>query len=386
SLTYPQTLSPIPQVYFLSYDIGEAAYTDDLLGAKIGAVTSIGVAQPKTVNSIINVGITRLSPFGSKTQEFPFETIRVPINAVSLKIKANSLAPAGVKPGMTTVPLLSLTLSVSRNYIDIGAMRIDQTGTVDNPGRTEMESLDKVEGRGDINRLSIYLDADGNQVFTTAGDQLVGTVRYWADASSVTVNNDFKGGRAVIDFNIEGKPRLRVTSQPSLLYIVGDIAAYDNAGCPTIGVQAAGGGLNNCLALGHQIGVRIDSLADLMVPGRSASITVVEDPYDKLPANSGLTLISPDIIPAVSLIPAIMYAPDGYPAYAKLDSSGTAIRINGKLQADLDRRTIVGGEPLIELDGDEKPDNFDFNRDNRRMEIDLEPHHQYSKIRSGFGL
>ncbi|MEK6544171.1 MAG: hypothetical protein AABZ44_07035, partial [Elusimicrobiota bacterium] len=125
---------------------------------------------------------------------------------------------------------------------------------------------------------------------------------------------------------------------------------------------------------GHNIGVKLASFQNIQSPGGSL-VNAVQDPVDGPPKTSNLVLIAPEVIPVVSLLPKITYGTDGYPAYALLDSSGNVVRDSlGRAQADLNsaNNIIIGGVRLIDLDGDSTADNYDFNGDTKRMEVDFD--------------
>ncbi|MFC1521331.1 fibronectin type III domain-containing protein [Elusimicrobiota bacterium] len=362
-LTLPQLITRTIQTYFLTYDIHEEATVGNLIGLKISSAGAVGVARPHKVDSRIYVDVSRTQPDGSGTQNFPYSTSLASIGSIVLSVKGTNLAPAGVKPGMTEIAFTQLTLSVSKNYLDIGTIRVDQTGTVDSPQIG-------TEGQGDIEKLSVYVDADGNQTFTPDGDTNIGSVIHDGYAGG---SSDFTGGVALVPLDHNSTGRLRVEATPVIIFIVGDISPNDTEGCPTMGIQADPSGPAGCSFLGHQVGLRINSISDILSPGAAQAVSVGEDPVYHLPVASNLSLITPEVIKAVNLIPAICYANDKYPAFAVKDSSGNIVRDSkGLVVPDLDNRISSSGEPLIDIDGDGDADNYDFNGDGRKDEVDID--------------
>ena len=85
---------------------------------------------------------------------------------------------------------------------------------------------------------------------------------------------------------------------------------------------------------------------------------------------SNQVLISPAIIPLTPVYKPVMLASNGYPAYALLDSSGNVVVGAGNLPLantasppwiyNSPPSGCKAGEPLIDVNGDGKPDNFDY--------------------------
>ncbi|MBI4056742.1 MAG: hypothetical protein HY399_04255, partial [Elusimicrobia bacterium] len=360
-LTQPQGITRAAQTYFLAFDIGDAAQVGATIGAKVAGPSSIViVAPPDTVHPKVFVGITQLpsNPDGDSEQDLPYETTPMPVNGTKLFVSGLSLAPSGVKPGTSDVPFLKLDFQTDTSIVDIGALKFTQKGSIENG------SMCADQGRCDLVQVSLYLEQDNNGIFTPSGDKLIGRVTQRLQSNLVPSGTpDFDLGLALVKINIDGLPRLRVTTSPLTVYVVGTI------------------GSSSSTVLGNQVGLSLASFQDIKGLGGAVNISAIEDSVRRPPHNSNQASIIPEIIPSVNLIPTITIASDGYPAYAVKDASGVVTRdgqgrpipeLSAWTSGNPQGRITVNGEPLIDVDGDGNPDNYDFNGDAKKQELDLD--------------
>src|SRR6267143_1981886 len=74
----------------------------------------------------------------------------------TLTVRGANLAPPTIEPGMKDVPILRLNVSTATNSVNLRRVRVDVSGIVSLPG--------------DVSRVSIWRDADGDGQLNTARD------------------------------------------------------------------------------------------------------------------------------------------------------------------------------------------------------------------------
>jgi len=77
----------------------------------------------------------------------------------TLIVRGTSLAPATVEPGQKDVPFLGLNVSTATNSINLRRVRVDVTGVTSLPG--------------DVSRISLWRDVDGDGQFNRLSDSLL---------------------------------------------------------------------------------------------------------------------------------------------------------------------------------------------------------------------
>ncbi|MEK9145925.1 MAG: hypothetical protein AAB339_09975, partial [Elusimicrobiota bacterium] len=187
----------------------------------------------------------------------------------------------------------------------------------------------------------------------------------------------FAGGTALVSLNVSSIPYLSVTTTPVNIFLSMDVSTLDGGSRPT---------------LGDQVGFSLERFNDMIGPnGAELTATSHQSNETQIPARSGLVRISTTIIPLSTILPGVTIAGNGYPAMAKLDAEGKVVLSTetGRPVADESKwinekgqkwtRTSAAAaaelkaenEPLLDVNGDEIPDNFDFLGTGKRQFVSL---------------
>ena len=337
NLAQVQTLSPLPQTYFAVYDIGEMAMKANKVGLIIRDKSWLTVNIPHEISPSINIGVTKSLPRGTYIDNYPFSSSLVPIQAITLKIAGTNVAPRSVEKNTRNVPMMSFNLATESDYVAIGRLDFAQGGSIST-------GIAAGYGDGDLVKVSVWKD-DGDGAFSPINDYLLGT-------STQSASSPFKNGIPVV--MQEGNlPYLIVSSIPVILHLTCDISS--------------GADLSGTDTLGHLVSLSLQTFADIR--GLSGlPLAAAQYFSDNYPMTSDQVLIAPAIIPLTPVYGSITLASNGYPAYALTDSSGNVVLGLGNMPlADTSRwiynypGTSCGPtEPLIDINGDGRPDNFDF--------------------------
>ena len=348
SLSRVQSLSPLAQNFFVVYEIGDKAASANRVGVMIPDRSAITVNAPHEVSVNVYKNITRLIPKGTGLGIYPddAQSSIVPINALQLSMTGVSMAKVASGQGMKNVPMLALKLHTDYEFMSIGRIKFTQTGTISTPTFNM--------GDGDLAGLSIWLDNGEGAYSPIANTRL----SYVLHAST----NPFENGIIADIFNPRtGLPYILVSSAPTTLYVACDVGA--------------GNDLTGASNVGHTAGLSVGSFTDIF--GSSGSALAVGqyalDPKPNYPISSSELLIAPSVIPLTPSFKPIMLASNGYPAFASMTVAGTVVVGSDNLPRVADNmavRWITGsadrhpscgpGEPLIDINGDDKPDNFDY--------------------------
>jgi len=321
-LNNPVLLSPTPQSFFISYDIGEGAEAGASIGVKLGDRSWITVSHPNEVDPIVKV-----LTFGATQQAFPYETSLIPINAIQVHIEGQSLAPAQIPQLSSGVPMLMFSMNTDRNFVTLQELILYQTGTVE-------ESMD---GQGDVAAVTVWRD-DGNTIFEPGVDTFLGTVLHAATTY-------YANGIAHIQIN--GTSGTIVGTDVARFFVTVDVGDVS---------------LTGRSVRGHTFGLKVKSFGDF----RFTPATAGADPainYDSLISNKTLILDeNATIVAPVSLLPTVWLDPfgDGYPAldeggvpqprsYDSLGVPMVDVDADGENDITLDIATELPG---IDLDGD----------------------------------
>jgi len=336
NLSQTQTLSPLPQTYFAVYDLGEMAIKANKLGMMIRDKSWIVVNTPHDVSSTLYVGVTKALPKGTYTDIYPFSSSLVPIKAVSLRVEGVNIAPGSAEKGSRNVPLMTFNMSTLSDYVVLGQMILQQTGSI--------SSSTFNFGDGDLSSVSLWKD-DGDGAFSPIGDARLGTALHSSTmpfADGITVS--------ITDGNL---PYLVISTWTMTVHLSCDISSTTD--------------LTGADPMGHLAGLTLSAFTDLRGMG---GMPMAAGQYyaDKYPMESNQVLISPAIIPLTPVYKEIMLASNGYPAYALTDSSGNVVLGAGNIPIADTSRWIYNypgiscgaNEPLIDINGDGRPDNFDF--------------------------
>jgi hypothetical protein len=210
-------------------------------------------------------------------------------------------------------------------------------------------------GDGDLSRVALWRDT-GDGAFNPAQDVFIG-------AAVQGPLEPFESGIS-IPINSGGAPYLTVTTATVKVHVVADIgAAFD---------------LSGAQVKGHTVSLTLpfDGVRDRNGNQMSAG----QEPSNPYPMSTREVTISGAVIPLPSVFDRLLLAPNGYPAFAVLDSSGNVIRMNNIPQADAGRwmtsytssmTNCAPGQPLIDINGDGNPDNFDYYGSGKCVSISL---------------
>ncbi|MBI4386811.1 MAG: hypothetical protein HY551_05465, partial [Elusimicrobia bacterium] len=351
-LANAQTLAPTAASFFVSFDIGATAVKNDAVGVNIQNRTWITVQQPKDTTPVVRVNVEKNLPLGTTSQAYPYRGTQVFISPLSLTISGRSIAPSAATGGQANIPLEQLTMNVNSDFVRIAQLRLSQLGTVQSP---------PVPGtaRGDASRVSVWTD-NGDGAFTPNTDRLIGAVIH---AGYPGGSISFDNGLALVNLSVGGIPYLTVTTAPVTVFIAADLGSLDVTGRST---------------LGDQVGFSLENFNDMIGPN-SAQITAAPDASVPTPLRlrSSLVQIAPAVIPLTRQNVSVTVASNGYPVYVKRDGQGNVLRdLNGHPVPDSGTWINRDGtpykglafaaelaatrEPLLDVNGDGLPDNFDF--------------------------
>ncbi|MBI3564699.1 MAG: hypothetical protein HY079_05840, partial [Elusimicrobia bacterium] len=382
TLNSDQFIGPTAQTFFVAWDIGDAAVANDLVHVAVRDPTWLSMPRGDIVTQVLYVGETRTNPLGTQTTGYPFVGSDVAISPLSLKVSGFSAAPNGAGQGDANVPILTLNFQTSQEFVNIASIRLRQLGTV-------ATATSAFVGDGDASIIKIWLD-NGTGVFNPAVDQLIGQL-------SVSTSGAFSGGVALVPLTVSGIPYLTVSTAATTIFISADMGYTDRAGGST---------------LGHTVGFALNNFTDILAPS-GAPIVAAPDPVQQPPVASKTTLIAPLTVPGVSIssaLPPIVVtragsgipgAAVGYPAYAKIDAlncnnGGDPANPRNDICLDSNKNPIpdmthwmcpdgrswcangactigncVESPPLVDVNGDGRPDNFFIGLSTRPDQVSL---------------
>jgi len=336
NLSQVQTLSPLPQTYFSVYDIGEMAIKANKVGMMIRDKSWIVVNAPHDVSPSVYVGITKALPKGTYSEIYPFNSSLVPIKAVNLTVTGISIAPKSAEKNTKSVPVMTFNMATLTDYVALGQINLQQTGSI--------SSATFNFGDGDLAGVALWKD-DGDGAFSPISDARLGYTVHSA-------TNTFELGVSVSiqDGNL---PYLIISTSTVILHLSCDISS--------------GTDLSDSDTMGHLAGLTLGSFTDLRGMG-GMQLAAGQYYADTYPMESNQILISPAIIPLTPVYRPIMLASNGYPAYTQVDSSGNVKLGFGNIpETDTTFWDYThppagcrAGEPLIDINGDMIPDNFDY--------------------------
>ncbi|MCK5584202.1 MAG: hypothetical protein KAI33_10430, partial [Elusimicrobiales bacterium] len=341
-----QTLSPLPQSFFVAYDIGETAIKSNKVGVSIRDKSWITVNAPHDVSPKINMNVTNSLPQGTYEGVYPFSSSLVQIRAVSLSVESISMAPKSAERDAHNIPVLTVKMKTLSDYVNIGQLNLFQTGTI--------STATAGVGDGEFSSIELWKD-NGDDSFSPLLDEKIGFTTHSAI-------NPFKSGISV-----------------SILY---NKLPYIVVGTETVGVHIVSTIGNTDLSgqdiLGHYVGINVEAFSDIKGPNGWA-LGAGQDATSIFPLVSNSIIVAPAIIPLTPVYNAITMADNGYPAYALLDSSGNIVYgANNCPVVDTSKwiydspDTLCGAtEPLIDINDDNVPDNFDFFKTGKCLNISL---------------
>jgi len=316
----------------------------DLSGADV-----MGHFAGLSISSFTDIrGIGGIPLAAAQVASYPIQSGQILIYPTGvLNVSGVNMAPDAVKMNSRNLLLLTLKLNTLSEYTAVGRLVLRQTGTIGAPGT----SL----GDGDLSAVSLWKD-NGDGAFSSASDTLIG---YTANSST----GPFKPGVTV--YLAEGQvPYLLVSTQPVKVHVVCDISSSTD--------------LSGASVIGHSAGLSLAAFSDIRDINGNA-MAIGQYPLNVYPVASGRVVISPAVVRPPAVYEPIILAPNGYPAFAVTDSSGNLVLgPNGLPQADASRwiynypGTGCGvSEPLIDINGDGRPDNFDYTGGGKCVNISL---------------
>jgi hypothetical protein len=131
NLSETQMLSPLPQTFFIAYDIGETAIPGNKVGALINDNSWINVNYPHNVNQTVFINISKFNPEGTRTGAFPFSSSLIPIRAVYLNVTGVDISPLSAEVNKRDLPVMTLKLKSTQDFIRVGQFNLYQTGTIE---------------------------------------------------------------------------------------------------------------------------------------------------------------------------------------------------------------------------------------------------------------
>ncbi|MBI4346137.1 MAG: hypothetical protein HY553_04740, partial [Elusimicrobia bacterium] len=342
-LSAGQTIRPTPSVFFLTFDIGATAKKNDFVGLNINDRSWVGVTIPNEVDGKIFINVDKIFTTGKdgalqkNPSAFPVTGTKIVISPLTLKVTGRTIAPSAATGGQQNIPLQQLTFQTSSDFVNIATLRLTQLGTVQSPPVAGA-------GRGDATKITVWID-NGDGAFTPNTDKLAGSVVHNGYPGGST---SFDAGLALVDMTVDGIPYVHVTTKPINVFIAVDVSTADTVGRNTVG---------------DRLGISLERFTDMIGPN-GAELTAGPDATlpDPLLLQSALVQVSPAVIPLTPIIPRLMYASNGYPAYCLVDSSGNLVLdTKGKPIPDSSRWMVLAStETLIDINGDGKPDNFAY--------------------------
>jgi hypothetical protein len=336
NLAQTQTLSPLAQTFFVVYDIGEMAVKANKVGVMIRDKSWLTVNVPHDMSPNVYMGVTKALPRGVYTAEYPLSSSLVPIRAITLAVSGTNVSPRSAQRGSKNVSMMTFNLKTLSDFVAIGRVKFTQGGSI--------SSSTVGFGDGDLTKVSLWRD-DGDGAFSPIADHLLGHAAY----SPAT---PFEGGISV-DIMNGNLPYLIVSTGGVILHLSCDISSSTD--------------LSGADTLGHLASLSLAAFGDLRGLG-GLTLAAGQNFSDIYPMSSNEVLISPAVIPLTPVYRPIVLASNGYPAYAVVDSSGNVVLGAGNLPtADPSYwrygYTATGcraDEPLLDINGDDIPDNFDF--------------------------
>ena len=336
NLSQTQTLSPLAQTFFAVYDIGEMAIKANKVGLMVRDKSWLTVNTPHDISPAIYMGITKALPKGNYTDTYPFSSSLVPIRAITLAVNSVNVSPKSAEKNTRNVPMLTFSLATESDFVAIGQVKFTQGGSI--------STATAGFGDGDFSGVSLWKD-DGDGAFSPITDRRLGFALH-------SSTNPFKDG-VVIDIMDGNLPYTIVSTAGVILHLTADVSSSTD--------------LSGADTLGHIASLSLNAFTDLRGLG-GLPLAAGQNYSDQYPMVSNEVLIAPAIIPLTPVFAPIMLASNGYPAYALLDSSGNVVHGSGNQPVADPSRWIYNypgtrcspSEPLIDINGDGVPDNFDF--------------------------
>ncbi|PIU19715.1 MAG: hypothetical protein COT18_06055, partial [Elusimicrobia bacterium CG08_land_8_20_14_0_20_59_10] len=269
-------------------------------------------------------------------ESYPYGSSLVPIKPVYMTVTGTDVSPKSAEKNTSNIPMLTLSLKTLQDYVNVGQINLSQAGTISS-GTIGL-------GDGDFTEISLWKDSDGDQAFSPLVDVKIGQ-------STHSAATPFENG-VPISILEDGLPYITVTTTPVIIHVVAGTGETDLSGKDI---------------LGHYVGISLGAFSEIRGPNGLA-LAAGQYFYDSYPIETRQVLIAPAVIPLTPVYKNVILADNGYPAYALMDSSGNVVYGANNFPIVDESRWIYGSpytscgaaEPLIDVNGDGKPDNFDF--------------------------
>jgi len=177
----PQVIGTAPQTYFLVYDIAVDATLNEQVGAMFDGPACFFFPVPP--NSVDNPVSKYLGPgywdVTTPLGEFAFESPKVAVKTLELNLIATDLAPGGARQKEKDVIMQRLALSVNANRAEWNVLTVEEIDTAQD---------------SDFALIKLYRDADGDGVFTSGTDVLIGTGTFSGGIANLIIDGDSAPG------------------------------------------------------------------------------------------------------------------------------------------------------------------------------------------------
>jgi hypothetical protein len=173
----PQVIGTAPQTYFLVYDIAVDATLNEQVGAMFdGPACFFFPVPPNNVDNPVSADLGPgywdvTTPLG----KFPFESPKVAVKTLELNLIAQDMAPGGARQKEKDVLMERLALSVNMNRAEWNILTIEEMDTAQD---------------SDFALVKLYRDADGDGVFTSGKEVLIGTGTFSQGIANIVIDGD----------------------------------------------------------------------------------------------------------------------------------------------------------------------------------------------------
>nr|NIM02852.1 hypothetical protein [bacterium]NIN91878.1 hypothetical protein [bacterium]NIO18144.1 hypothetical protein [bacterium]NIO73119.1 hypothetical protein [bacterium] len=177
----PQVIGTSPQMYFLVYDVAVDATLNEQVGAMFdGPACFFFPVPPNNVDNPVSEDLGPgywdvTTPIG----QFPFESPKVAVKTLELNLVAQDLAPGGARQMEEDVIMQKLALSVNANRAEWNILTVEEIDTAQD---------------SDFALVKLYRDADGDGVFTSGTDVLIGTGSFSGGIANLAIDGDTAPG------------------------------------------------------------------------------------------------------------------------------------------------------------------------------------------------
>ena len=177
----PQVIGTAPQTYFLIYDIAVDATLNEQVGAMFDGPACFFFPVPP--NNVDNPVSGDLGPgywdITTPIGKFPFESPKVAVKTLELNLVAQDTAPGGAGQKEKDVIMERLALSVNANRAEWNILTVEEIDTAED---------------SDFALIKLYRDADGDGIFTSGKEVLIGTSTFSGGIANIVIDSDSAPG------------------------------------------------------------------------------------------------------------------------------------------------------------------------------------------------